>query len=180
MSTLRVNNLQAVGGTGTITVSTGNQVVQTGAILQVKSTTLTTTYSASVAANGITDVTGLDISITPSSTSSQIWVVAQVSKGTYGALVLKRDSTEIAVGTGVGSRNAISSNALATNGDHPTYVGMNYLDSPNTTSAVTYKVSLHQNVNSTATLYCNRSDTDTDSAAASRGASSITVMEVAG
>jgi hypothetical protein len=147
-------------------------------VLQVVSTTKTDTFSASVASAGITDVTGLSATITPSSTSSLILCIAQVGKGTYGALVLKRGTTEIAIGAAAGSRNQISSNAIGIDGNQPTYVGMHILDNPATTSATTYQVALHQSVASTTTLYCNRSDTDTDSANASRTASTITVMEI--
>ena len=147
-------------------------------VLQVVSTTKTDTFSASVAAGGITDVTGLSATITPSSTSSKVLVMVAMGKGTYGGLVIKRDSTEIAIGTSVGNRNAITANSLGTNGDHPTNVMMLVLDNPSTTSAVIYQAAIHQTVNSTVTVYCNRSDADTDSTVASRTASTITVMEI--
>ena len=147
-------------------------------VLQVVSTTKTDTFSASLAAGASADITGLSATITPSSTSSLILVIASVGKGTYGGIVLKRGSTEIGIATSAGSRNALSANELGTNGEHPTNLGMHILDNPATTSATTYTVALHQSVSSTLTCYCNRSDTDTDNTTSNRTASSITVMEI--
>lgn len=147
-------------------------------ILQVVSTTKTDTFSASLTAGTITDVTGLSVSITPSATSSKILVICQMGKGTYGALVLKRDSTEIAIGTSVSNRNAVSANSLGTNGDNATFVGAHILDAPATTSAITYQAAIHQSINGTATIYCNRSDFDTDSLVSMRTVSTITAMEI--
>jgi len=55
----------------------------------------------------------------------------------------------------------------------------NYLDSPSTTSAITYTVQLNSASNSKKWYY-NRSVTDSDSEHYERGLSYITVMEVAG
>ena len=54
-----------------------------------------------------------------------------------------------------------------------------FLDSPNTTSATTYKLQGTAGSSYNATYYVNRSDSDTDADYAARVASSITVMEVA-
>jgi len=148
-------------------------------VLQVVSTTKTDTFSASLAAGATSDITGLTATITPSATSSLILVLALVNKGTYGGIVLKRGATEIAIGTSVSNRNAVStSSMIGTDGNQSMFVGMHTLDNPATTSAITYGVALHQTIAGTATCYCNRSDTDTDSTASSRSVSSITVMEI--
>jgi hypothetical protein len=147
-------------------------------VLQVVSTTLTTTYSASVASAGETEVTGLSATITPSATSSKILVIANVNKGTYGNFAIKRDTTLIGVGDTAGSRIRSSGGNLGIDGNWGPNQAMHVLDSPSSTSAITYKIFLRQQLNSTVTLYCNRSDTDADSALAARYASSITVMEI--
>jgi hypothetical protein len=147
-------------------------------VLQVVSTTLTTTFSASVAQSGEVEVTGLSATITPSSTSSKILVFANVNKGTYGNFALKRDTTLIAVGDAAGSRVQSSGGIVGTSGVWGTNQGIHTLDSPATTSAVTYKVFLRQQLLGTATLYCNRSDDDTNAANVARYASAITVMEI--
>jgi hypothetical protein len=58
------------------------------------------------------------------------------------------------------------------------FMGINFLDSPATTSATTYKIQVRGNVASTVAV--NRSVNDADAATSARTASSITVMEVAG
>ena len=151
-----------------------------GKVLQVVSTTKTDTFSASVGAGGETEVTGLSATITPSATSSKVLVIANVHKGTYGGMALKRDTTLIGVGDTAGNRIRLSSIALATNGSWGTPTAQHVLDSPATTSATTYKVFLRQQNNTTLTLYCNRSDSDTDNNENGRYASSITVMEISG
>jgi phage/plasmid primase-like uncharacterized protein len=147
-------------------------------ILQVVSTTKTDTFSASLAAGATADITGLTATITPSATSSLVLVVASVGKGTYGGIVLKRGATEIGIATAVSNRNALSAVNVGASNNYPTSQTMIFLDSPATTSATTYTVALHSAETTTQTAYCNRSDTDTDSGATSRTASTITVMEI--
>ncbi len=181
MSTLRVGNLTAVGGTGTITVPTGNVLTQAGTILQVVSTTKTDTFSASVATTATADVTGLSATITPSSVNSKIFVFGTMAKGTYGSPVIKRGATEIGIATSAGSRNALTATGQgATQGAYPLSLPFFFLDSPATTSATTYQIATHNTEHVTLTLYVNRGDTDTDNTNHNRCISSITVMEVAG
>ena len=84
--------------------------------------------------------TGLSATITPSSSSNKILVIAQVSScftttntNTEIDVNLLRDSTQI-IAT-MGGRGGNSS----TGGDAIGTVGCAFLDSPNTTSSVTYK-----------------------------------------
>lgn len=178
MSTLRVNNLTAVGGTGTITVPTGNQVVQTGAILQVVQSVKTDTFTH--ASNAWADVTGMSVSITPSSASNKILVMFNchmaTTSSTTGSVKLLRGSTDIFIGDAAGSRTRSTQIMYDTFGIPATGI---YLDSPATTSSTTYKIQFRANDNASA-VYLNRTATDTDSALYNRCASSITVMEVAG
>jgi hypothetical protein len=55
---------------------------------------------------------------------------------------------------------------------------MNFLDSPATTSAVTYKIQVSGNAASTVAI--NRAVSDGDANTTQRGISTITLMEVAG
>ena len=98
-----------------------------------------------------------------------------------GALRLMRDSTPIFVGGAAGSRTQasnfvknLSGNAIETHN----YSGQ-HLDSPATTSSVTYKI---QGLTLVAgrQLNVNKSYADTDGATQARTASSITVMEISG
>jgi hypothetical protein len=149
-------------------------------ILQVVSTTKTDTFSTS--STSYTDVTGLSVSITPLATSSKIYVTGYISTAydntaTTAFFRLMRDSTAICVGDAAGSRDQGTANlnqGLSAVHSHP-FV---FLDSPNTTSATTYKAQVRVNVGQAVTMYVNRSVTDTDAGNGSRVASTITVMEV--
>lgn len=180
MSTLRVGNLEALGGTGTITVPTGNKIAQTGAVLQVVSTTKLDTFSST--STTFTDLTGLSASITPSSTSSLILVMFHLNTATGGSnsamFQIVRGSTAVGIGTPVSNRVGVTSqtylgdqNAMITN-------SMIFLDSPATTSSTTYKLQTRLNISGTVQI--NRSMSDNDSSAVARGASTLTLMEIAG
>ena len=160
-----------------------------GTILQVLSTTKTDTFSESVATGAITgDVTGLTVSITPSSASSKIFVALSVSVSTPAPqAILYRDGSPTGfIGDSAGSRRRVSQTSSGTNSsgtnflDASGFVSFTYLDSPATTSEVTYSVRFGHIDSLTTTVFVNRSFTDTDSNRFPRGASSITVMEVAG
>ena len=174
--TLTNKSIAATQLTGTIAAAR----LPTGSVLQVVSTNFTTTFS-SAAINAWTDITGMSVTITPVSASNKIFVMfscmgSNPSSNTYIQLV--RGSTAICVGTTAGSRSSTSTgnfyNAAA---NHMSGQSNNYLDSPSTTSATTYKL---QFITDTATTYINRTSADTDALYTGRSASTITVMEIAG
>lgn len=176
MSTLRVGNITATGGTGTITVPTGNQIVQTGAVLQVVQTVKSDTFSTT--STSFTDVTGLSVSITPASTSNRILVMVDVKIGGVGFSKLLRGSTDIYVGDAAGSRVRTNHFSAVNAGTEDSVVAI-FLDSPATTSSTTYKIQIRGEAG--ANVRVNRSENDVDnSTTGSRTASSITVMEIAG
>jgi len=150
-------------------------------VLQVVSTTKTDTFSASTS-NTFSDVTGLSVTITPSSTSSKILVIAQVHGSTtstgMGTAVLLRDSTEIDLGAAASNRVRASC-SIDTNGtaSELRQSGLNYLDSPATTSAVVYKIGINSG-DTGGTAYINRSSDDTDDIYHPRVASTITALEI--
>ena len=162
------------GKTVTLPAGTG------GKVLQVLSTTKTDTFS--VSSTSFSDVTGLSVSITPSSASNKILVIVSVAiNGRDGVVAayakLVRNSTDIFIGDSAGSRSRVSA-FIAENAGCIINANLTHLDSPNTTSAITYKIQLAgNNVNA---VYINRGDTDGDSSGTGRTASSITVMEIAG
>ena len=157
-----------------------------GQILQVVSTTKTDTFSAAVTSPSFTsNVTGLEASITPSSASSKILVQVSLSgarDGNYALVAgrLMRDSTAIGIGTSVGSRSAVTSAQIVVSGAtaNIAVASMNFLDSPSTTSSVTYGVQLTPVGGNT--VFVNRSATDSDTSSFPRPVSTITLMEVAG
>ena len=156
-----------------------------GSILQVVSTTKTDQFTTS--STSYTDVTGLSVSITPRSTSSKIFVMVQTNVGgdssSYQAIQLVRDSTAINIGDAAGSRTRasyMSYNGGTTDGENyygSANVHLSTLDSPSTTSTVTYKVQAKTN---TSNLKINSSGADSDSSVYGRMASTITAIEVAG
>jgi len=155
-------------------------------ILQVVSTTKTDAFSASVAATSFSsNVTGLEVTITPSSTSSNILVYAVVQAAqdgdySYSEFRLMRDATPVAVGDAAGSRKQVTAVGGADVNDGNDQANMTgiFLDSPNTTSAITYGVQVANRAGATRTLYVNRSSTDTNSASLGRPVSTILAMEV--
>ena len=149
-----------------------------GKVLQVVSATKTDTATTSSTTYG--DITGLSVSITPSSASSKIYVVFSVSAGNSNGSAnyrLVRNTTALAIGDAAGSRtqSTISSQAGTTN--RMEGLGSNYLDSPSTTSATTYKVQWRVQ-NAGTNIYLNRSSSDADNESHPRGSSTITVMEI--
>ena len=158
-----------------------NSLNVTGGILQVVSTTKTDTFTTS--STSFVDVTGLSVTITPKSSTSKIWVVGTVSgAGDSGvansAFRLVRASTDILLGDAASNRTT-ASGLLTTQvaGDQVTNESFNFLDSPATTSATTYKITMR--TLQAGNGYVNRTKNDADNANNARLASTITVMEVA-
>ena len=200
MSTLETNLIQPSTGT-TLTLGASGDTVNVagtagtgfGKILQVLSTTKLDTFTAtSLAAGAVEDITGLSVNITPSSTSNKVLVFysvqgvsAAASRVVNFATTLKRADTQIAIADAAGARirvtNFISIRADANDTNVGATVSYNYLDSPSSTSALTYEVGLKNIQDSALTYYVNRTygDADDDNYRP-RATSSITVMEVAG
>lgn len=163
---------------------TSGQIVQavvgTGKILQVVSTTKTDTFSASTS-NTFTDITGLSVSITPSSVSSKVLVLVSLIGGATANGVanvqLLRGSTAICIGDAAGSRTRASASVDSNGLDQAFSTSVNYLDSPATTSATTYKLAVNTG-DTGGTAYINRPLLDTDNLYQGRYASTITVMEI--
>jgi hypothetical protein len=152
-----------------------------GSVLQVVSTTKTDTFTTTSAT--YVDVTGLSVSITPSSATSKVLILATLSIGSDSANNshrgrLVRDSTAIAVGDASSSRTQASFGSVTPDNAQSSNV-VHFLDSPSTTSATVYKIQVSTAV-SGQNIGVNRSDTDPDSSVQVRTSSSITAMEIAG
>lgn len=163
-------------------------VSRSGGILQVVSTTKTDTFSASVSGGGLSsEITGLTASITPSSASSKILVMMGLDgASSYGngqlAFQLLRDGSAIAIGDSAGSRTRLTAqdNNFGSDNSDTGSASKTFLDSPASTSSVTYSFKLFNSTGSTSTLYLNRSSGDSDLTTRGRSVSTITLMEVAG
>ena len=153
-----------------------------GKILQVQSTTKTDHFSST--SSSLTEVTGLNVSITPSASTSKIYLNIDVSLGGATAYVgfnIKRDSTLIAVTTAVDgndTRHQGTFGQIVNQNSAMKNAGFNFLDTPNTTSAITYKIFAISLYNSQP-LSINRTYHTTNNAYDQGGCSTITATEVA-
>jgi hypothetical protein len=197
MSELKVNKISPATGTAftlgdsgdTFTVPSGATFTNSGTatgfgggkILQVVSTTLTSTVSGN--ANSWADVTGLAASITPSATSSKILVTCSLtyaSPSTNNAMVrLERGGTGLCIGDAAGSRTRGTMKMERSNSSGNESGAIVYLDSPSTTSSTEYYIQARSS-SDTGTWYFNRAEVDGDAEAQCRGASTITLMEIDG
>ena len=177
MSTLKVNKIIPTAG-----VPTGGG----GGIIQVVSALKTDTASQS--SNTLAAISGLQPTITPTSSTSKILIninlkIGSNSQFTPMNLKLYRSiggsETEIFSGTDVGSRTSGFWGCQDYSAARPTYfqlpISSQYLDSPSTTSQITYliKWQVQQYI-----MYLNRTGDDTNDSGAHRLSSSVTLMEV--
>lgn len=170
MSTLSVGDLQGLAvNSNVVTVPTGHKLEVTdsgaliapGHILQVVQTVKSSSFTTTSAT--LVDITGLSVSITPTSATSKVLV--QVS-----AALFRTDTNfsrfsvfrgNAATGTDLGPFGLFKADTTPYG-----WVGVNYLDSPATTSSTTYQAALGAVIGGgTAGLQGERS--------------TITVMEVA-
>jgi hypothetical protein len=147
-----------------------------GTVLQVVSTTITNQPSTTT--NSLTDISGFNVSITPKSASSKILITCNMMMSGSGTddtwHQLVRNSTNIAVGSN-GTTNSTLYIRIP-DGLLPVVPSITFLDSPATTSAITYKMQWRTRV---GTLYLNTRAYDMPTVS-STGISTITAMEIAG
>ena len=142
-----------------------------GKILQVKHTTKTSFFSTST--TGGTDVTGVSVTITPSSSSNKILVgcfgeYGNINNDSFASLYIARvldgsTDTGISVGDTRGSTTRATMNATLRSGgglshNVSRHFGCEFLDSPNTTDAVEYKLRIYVAQGTPACIGGNSSD----------------------
>jgi hypothetical protein len=155
-----------------------------GKVAQVLSTMKSDTFSTT--STSPVTITGLSQAITPSATSSKILVIVSLAAGVSNAdgnsafFAISGGNTATYRGDTAGSRTRTvhwvrrpgdSVGPAAENAP----MTMVYLDSPNTTSAITYAGTAWRDV---GTAFVNQSSIDSDNASWGRSASTITVMEI--
>jgi len=164
-------DLQLSTANTSILNSSGRKILnQTGGVLQVVNTIKTNQFTTT--SGSPVDVTGLSASITPSSTSSKVLVIAWVVISTSGGggdgfARLVRDSTAIGNGDGGYFGQSAGQDYFAGHSKPITY-----LDSPATTSSTTYKIQVW----GANTSYVNGRGLD----ASFVTSSGITLMEISG
>ncbi len=142
-----------------------------GGVVQVKSASKVDAFTTS--SSSFTDITGLSVSITPTSASNKILCLWQCTVGIASDATplfnLVRGSTAISQST-FATNNASGIVRIKDSDDVHAVVGI-FLDAPSTTSATTYKI---QTKTLTPAIYINRNGNGTTYG----GTSSITVIEV--
>jgi len=151
-----------------------------GKVLQVVSSVSANAFSTTSAS--LVDITGLSATITPVSTSSKILVITNFYAGhgntrPYPRFTLKRGTTSIGLGNASGNRSASTAALTSTNGNELNLlsVGHSLLDSPSTTSAITYK--WQTNTLGGRTIYVNSAASSVDANSLAT-AGNITLMEI--
>lgn len=173
------------GDTGPSIVSAS--AMPTGSVIQVVSTIKTDTFSTTTST--FTDITGLAASITPTSAANKIRVQYYVCFGQSdnnanrgaGFRVL-RNGTAVGIADPAGSRSRMGSYCIMSiTNESCNVANQEFLDSPATTSALTYQVQLLWTAGGGGhTGYVNRSGRYLDNPENSQGpwTSGITLMEI--
>jgi len=173
----------SIAGSGTLT-GVDSVASGLGKVLQVVQTVKTDTFSTTSTTPA--SVTGLSVSITPSSVSSKILLIVDVRLGSHfdGAhLRISGGNSGNYVGDAASSRarriGGWNARPVANTWEIITQTaGGVYLDSPATTSSLSYQVEVWGS-NVSSSVFVNRSFTDSNAASYGRDASSITAFEVA-
>ena len=174
-SQLRVDKIVPVDG-----VPTGGG----GGIIQVKSTTKTDTFNMPSNDTSFHTVTGLSVTITPKFSTSKILVMYDMNWSAISghcSCRLMRDTTPIKVGDASGNKSQVTGQIHYTSSNQYDLenVSGTHMDSPSTTSAVTYSMQVGTPYSASYDLYVNyHSEDGADLAWSGRGASTITVMEI--
>jgi len=163
-----------------------------GKVLQVVQTHSDSTSSQSLSDDSTTNISGLNATITPSSTSSKIKITCrwngEISNLANEALLfgLRRDTTIIGNQSSVGSRASnMQQMASGYAGGQDAASTMDsavwfYMDSPSSTSAITYHATVIWYAGGTQTLYNNRTVNDNNDENHERATSTIILEEIAG
>ena len=171
------------------------QFAAPGTILQVQNTTYTDVAQISIgSAYTWHKISQIAVTITPTAASSKFLIsgifggeMNQDDHGIYWKLIRTVDGSDTDIGIGDADGNRTRCTQMMQTGYHSadndsttTHSTIpNYLDSPNTTDAITYNVGITTEGASKSWLI-NRTWGTTDAAAYERVASWLTVMEVAG
>lgn len=180
--------LPAVTGANILTDASrlSSALMPAGSVLQVVNASYTT-VSAFSASSSWRD-SGLTVSITPSSTSSKIFITGHISAGWdyadsgYGiGYKLVRNSTDLGLGSQTGTTPCMGCITTGSNDDDYATSSFVYLDSPSSTSSTTYKIQvLARDSQAFVINACGDYGDDAITNRRLSGTSYITVMEISG
>ena len=175
--------LMAGGTDGQVLTSSGAgavcafETLSAGKIGQVVSTVKTDTTSST--STTYADITGMSQAITPVASSSKVLIQVtlnlSVATGSGINVLLLNGSSGISLGDAASARSRSSGVWQPQTNITQWNFHLSYVDSPSTTSAVTYKM---QWLCISDTMYLNRTVTDTDAAFFGRCASNIICSEI--
>lgn len=191
MSNLTVNKLTALNPTtNLITLETGDIVYSPGSVVQVVQTVLMTPTAVSIPANStsFTNIPEFFATISPKKDTSKIYISVRwfgessIQTANWDTMMgVKRNGSAVGyniynaggpVGSAMPSLTYYSNDANST----PEQCYFDYLDSPGTTSQLTYQV--YANCAAAITLYTNRT-VSASGADKEFGTSTITLWEIA-
>lgn len=156
-----------------------------GSVLQVVQVAKSDTFSTTVQDATFVDITGLSASITPTSATSTILVLASIGKcscTTSNRCVnfrLDRNGTSIALGDTASNRVRISFTSSVATSQQGLSASLNFIDSPASTSALTYKIQMSGHNGEATVINRAGDDTDTSDAPNARSISTLILMEIA-
>ena len=171
----------------------GVGAMPTGSVLQVQ----TVTSEAQTSVSGVSFSDFMSVAITPKFSSSKIHISCSINLSAqnttggstdqgirYSGVKLFRDSTQIAVNSNKDSnRTAVSfsSNTVGQTTNEAYRMSNSsgqFLDSPSTTSQITYKVQIGNSNQTSSYVITNRSPINDDATYTHFGMSQLTVMEI--
>jgi len=185
-SILKVDSIQNAAGTVIMPVMAGG-------IIQVQSVNKTDTQSIA----GLTFADVMSVTITPTRANSKILIQcnlnitcaltdANTTGARYSGVKLYRNSTQIAVNSDVSGNQAavwfsVQSTETTNSGFQQNAASGSYMDSPATTSAITYKIQAANTYSSNHYTYINRPSygISDNYGYVHLGTSNLTVMEIA-
>ncbi len=156
-----------------------------GKILQVIQTVKTDVFSQTSLGAGTFTNAILSASITPTSSSNKIIIIASLSVSMSNdnrlGLGIFRGGSIISGATGDAnsSNNRVAVSAFLSSTSYQANMNVNFLDSPSTTSATTYDIRGTHGRNNSVTFYAGRENTTATSNDRMRSAQFLTLMEVA-
>ena len=182
-------DVPASAGTNTLVLpaESGNILTNdtSGTVIQVKQTidTAISTITNTGTASTFVDCGSLSVAITPSNSSNKILICAEVNVTSntadrFAFFKFEGGNTASGIGASANNRQRILKSVYFPATSSQTPVSMCYLDSPATTSAITYKVKIAPNFTSGNLLINSYAHNDADEAYIPRTANTITVMEV--
>ena len=157
----------------------------TGSVIQTVQTSFTGV--ATFSGTAFQTITGLNTIITPTSTSSKILIMVNISQGegqdAFPAYLLKRGTTTVLIGDDVPTSEATFYGVCTGNDVRDQYlqapVNFQCLDSPSTTNATTYGVQVSPMRNVSRVVKINEMTTMGDSNQG-RGCSTMILQEIKG